>query len=128
MGPRDRRSPVTKERDNQPWPACSWGLLRTSDSGRPLRGQLQEDAHDLGGGARSARLRSVRFALGDYYGSPPVGPGHFCGSTGDRNGSNAPPGGGAYDSSTKGCLLLRIPQKADCTDFSSLLYYPEGGK
>jgi hypothetical protein len=47
---------------------------------------------------------------------------------GGRNGSNAPPGGGAYDSSTKGCLLLRIPQKANCTDFSSLLYYPEGGK
>ena len=92
--PLDRRTPGTKGRDNQPWPACSWGLPGPSDSGRPLRGQLQEDAHDLGGGARSARPRSVRFALGDYYGSPPVGPGHFCGSTGVETNQIHPQGAG----------------------------------
>ena len=99
--PLDRRTPGTKGREQQPWPACSWGLPRPSDSGRSLRGQLQEDTHDLGGGTSSARLRSVRLTPGDYYGSQSVRSGHFCWSKWGKIGRVDTKRGVAYDRSTE---------------------------
>ena len=125
-GPRDTQSPGTKGREQQPWPACSWGLPRPSDSGRSLRGQLQEDTHDLGGGTSSARLRSVRLTPGDYYGSQSVRSGHFCWSKWGKIGRVDTKRGVAYDRSKRGCLLLRRPQKAHRADSGSLLHYQQG--
>ena len=51
----ERQRPATKERMRQPWPVCCWSLQRPSDSTRQLRCQLQEDRHDLGGGATASR-------------------------------------------------------------------------
>ena len=50
----------------------------------------------------------------------------FAGLRGVKMGQIEPPGGGAHDRPTRGCLLLRRPEEAHGRDVAGALHYPEG--